>query len=136
MAQFAIAFDLDTVRMKADGLSESDRTRIYQTELPKALSKCGFTEHPQGSLYHTNSEHDPIIAIIQLQSILKTDAPQFCKYVNKIHVFRMDHWSDVTSAISTNVSSNIPEIEIIKEQEFITELALSDSKTIPVSGEG
>lgn len=40
MAQYAIAFDLETNAMKQDGLSESDRTKIYQTETPKALSDC------------------------------------------------------------------------------------------------
>ena len=66
MAQYAIAFDLDTTAMTAAGLSAGDRTRIYQTEIPNALASCGFTAHPQGSLYHTEEDQNPITAIMQL----------------------------------------------------------------------
>lgn len=52
MAQYAIAFDLNTKAMKAAGLKDADITRVYQTEIPEALASCGFTVHPQGSLYH------------------------------------------------------------------------------------
>ncbi len=38
MAQYAIAFDLDTKQMTGDGLVAADRTNIYQTEIPSALN--------------------------------------------------------------------------------------------------
>lgn len=100
MAQYAIAFDLDTAAMAANGVSAAGKTRIYQTEIPQALSSCGFTAHPQGSLYHTESEQDPITALMKLQGALKTLAPSFCVYVKRVHVFRMEEWSDVTSLIA------------------------------------
>jgi virulence-associated protein VapD len=100
MALYAIAFDLDTTAMRAAGLSHSDRTRIYQTEIPAALSPCGFTAHPQGSLYHTESDQDPIQALMRLQAALTDGAPQFCRYVRRVHVFRMEEWSDVTELLA------------------------------------
>lgn len=122
MAQYAIAFDLDTKAMKNDGISATQRTNIYQTEIPDALASCGFTAHPQGSLYHTESEQNPITAIMQLQSALKDNAPRFCKYVSRVHVFRMEEWSDVTELISeANVPSASPPTaeEELAEQEDI-----------------
>jgi len=97
MAQYAIAFDLDTKRMKADGVAIAS---VYNTEIPNALKAVGFTAHPQGSLYHTEAEQNPITAIMTLQSGLKKDAPQFCKYVRRVHVFRMEEWSDVTKLLA------------------------------------
>jgi virulence-associated protein VapD len=118
MAQYAIAFDLDTKQMTADLLSQSDRTNIYQTEIPTALSACGFTAHPQGSLYHTESEQNPINAIMKLQGSLTSKAPRFCKYVKRVHVFRMEEWSDVTELITGHSASDSPDAEEeLEEQE-------------------
>lgn len=118
MAQYAIAFDLDTAAMRANGVTDSQRTRIYSTEIPNALASCGFTAHPQGSLYHTESERDPITAIMQLQSTLKTQAPNFCSYVKRVHVFRLEEWSDVTALIADRPAAGQPDaIEEIAEQD-------------------
>lgn len=120
MAQYAIAFDLDTRRMTEDGLSAADRTRIYQAEIPEALRSCGFTAHPQGSLYHTESDQDPISAIMRLQGALRDNAPQFCVYVRRVHVFRMEEWSDVTPLIANRPSASAPDAEEeIAEQDDI-----------------
>ncbi|MBN3959812.1 hypothetical protein [Nostoc sp. NMS8] len=119
MAQYAIAFDLKTSLMKADGMTQSQITYVYQTEIPSALANCGFTAHPQGSLYHTELEKDPINALMQLQSILKNEAPKFCKYVNSVDVFRMEEWSDVTPLIANRPSADTPSPQDeVEEQEI------------------
>jgi len=111
MAHYAIAFDLDTNAMRAGGLSQADITNVYQTEIPQALAHCGFTAHPQGSLYHTEEEQDPITALMQLQSTLKGQAPRFCKYVRRVHVFRMEEWSDVTPLLAEHEAAGEPGAE-------------------------
>jgi len=126
MAQYAIAFDLDTKAMKAAGLSDAHRTRIYQTEIPQALAGCGFTAHPQGSLYHTESDQNPITAIMTLQGALKTNAPSFCTYVRRVHVFRMEEWSDVTALIAERKAEGPPDAE--------EELAESDDLALAQMG--
>lgn len=120
MAQYAIAFDLDTAAMRANDVSDADRTRIYQTEIPTALAGCGFTAHPQGSLYHTEAEHDPITAIMRLQSSLQNDAPNFCQYVRRVHVFRMEEWSDVTNLVANRNAAGAPdaEEELAEQEDF------------------
>ncbi len=122
MAQYAIAFDMDTTAMKADGLSQSSITGLYQTEIPNALNAAGFTAHPQGSLYHTEDDQNPITAIMQLQNILRAQAPIFCRYVRRVHIFRMEEWSDVTALILQKPSippSLVTPEEEIEEQEII-----------------
>ena len=120
MAQYAIAFDLDTTAMRNAGLTQSQITGIYQTEIPQALGACGFTAHPQGSLYHTESEQDPITALMQLQSTLKKQAPLFCQYVRRVHVFRMEEWSDVTPLIAEHEAAGEPTAEEeVNEQETL-----------------
>ena len=124
MAQYAVAFDLDTTAMKNDGLTRSETTSIYQKEIKDALASCGFTAHPQGSLYHTEKDQDPITAIMKLQSTLKNEAPSFCKYVNRIHVFRMEEWSDVTELIANKPSAPSPTgEEELDEEELSREIA-------------
>lgn len=124
MAHYAIAFDLDTKAMRDEGLTDSARARVYQTEIPQALTQCGFTAHPQGSLYHTESEQNPITAIMQLQSALTQNAPNFCRYVRRVHVFRMDEWSDVTTLIANRPAAASPTAdEELSEQEDINAAA-------------
>jgi virulence-associated protein VapD len=108
MAEYAITFDLDTTAMKNDGMSPSDITTVYQQEIPDALKTCGFTAHPQGSLYHTEVSQDPITAVMKLQSALRTQAPNFCKYVRRVHVFRMEEWSDVPELIANKPAPCTP----------------------------
>lgn len=100
MARYAIAFDMDTKSMENDGVTASQRTGIYQKEIISALAECGFTAHAQGSLYHTEADTDGIASIMKLQDTLKTKAPNFCRYAKRIHVFRMEEWSDVTELIT------------------------------------
>jgi virulence-associated protein VapD len=88
--------------MKAAGLTKYQIVSVYQKEIPEALAQCGFVVHPQGSLYHTNTEQNPITAIMKLQSSLQQGAPQFCQFVRKVQVFRMEEWSDVTDLIRTS----------------------------------
>lgn len=126
MAHYAIAFDLDTAGMKSAGSSQSDITRVYQTEIPQALAKCGFTAHPQGSLYHTESEQDPITALMELQGTLQREAPSFCRFVKRVHVFRMEEWSDVTSLIADRPAAPAPDAE--EEFEEQESLALAEGR--------
>lgn len=124
MALYAIAFDLDTVAMRTAGLSKSDRTKIYQTEIPRALESCGFTVHPQGSLYHTEADQNPITAIMTLQAAMTGKAPQFCQYVRRVHVFRMEEWSDVTSLLANRSAAEPPTgEEELEKQEELDEIA-------------
>ena len=122
MAQYAIAFDLDTVAMARCGLTDSQVSRIYNVEIPQALRNIGFTAHPQGSLYHTEIDQNPVQAIVQLQSGLKTNAPNFCEFVKKVHLFRMEEWSDITDlvTISRRDAIEIPEetIETLSQNFF------------------
>jgi len=111
MAQYAIAFDLDTTAMRQAGLADAEVTRIYQTEIPDALRGCGFTAHPQGSLYHTEIEHDPITALMTLQSALRDNARNFCRFVRRVHVFRMEEWSDVTELLAQHPAAAAPDAE-------------------------
>ena len=136
MALYAIAFDLDTVSMRNDGLTKSQRTRIYQKEIPEALAECGFNAHPQGSLYHTVGEQNPIHAIMQLQATMKGKAMQFCKYVKRVHVFRMEEWSDVTTLLSNKPEAGPPApAEELDQQEEFDEVAdqLEPAEAEPVA---
>jgi virulence-associated protein VapD len=124
MAQYAIAFDLDTAGMRAAGFTNAQVVGVYQKEIPNALAASGFTAHPQGSLYHTQIEHDPITAIMTLQSTLRTQAPNFCTYVKRVHVFRMEEWSDVTALIANHSAAAGPDAEEeIEEQDVLNDAA-------------
>lgn len=120
MAQYAIAFDLSTKTMRADGMTKSEITSVYNTEIPQALASCGFTVHAQGSLYHTEADQNPITAIMQLQSTLTGKAPKFCKYVKRVHVFRMEEWSDVTALIANREADAVVDPEEEAEEDELT----------------
>lgn len=104
MAQYAISFDLDRVAMVNDGYTDAQiNNNVYSKEVRDALGACGFTEHPEGSVYHTPpmGDEDSLIPIIQLQTTLRAQAPTFCRYVRSIHLFKMEGWSNITPHIQT-----------------------------------
>ncbi len=110
MAQYAIAFDMDTTRMKADGMTRVDITNLYQKEIRAALESCGFPVHIQGSVYRTNTESNQLSILIALQSGLRTKAPTFCKYVKVAHIFRIEEQSEITGLISTAPQSDTTDL--------------------------
>jgi hypothetical protein len=55
---------------------------------------------------------------MRLQGSLRDGAPTFCRYVRRVHVFRMEEWSDVTSLIANRPAAGPPEAEEeLAEQE-------------------
>ena len=120
--------------MRSAGLSQAQIVTVYQREIPNALDACGFTAHPQGSLYHTEADQDPITAIMRLQNSLQTIAPTFCRYVRRVNVFRMEEWSDVTGLIATappNAPAGTPEAEEeLDEAEIVAEV---EAAATPIS---
>lgn len=108
--RYAIAFDLNNKAMKADGLSRAEIATIYQTEIPKALTECGFDDHAQGSLYLTKDDVDPLAVIINLQATLDALAPNFRLYAHRVHIFEVQAWSDVTGSL-TNTPAAAPMVK-------------------------
>ena len=107
--------------MREAGLTQAQIVTVYQREIPEALARCGFTAHPQGSLYHTEAEQNPITAIMRLQGALTGDAPTFCQYVRRVHVFRMEEWSDVTDLIANRPAAGPPDAdEEVEEADIET----------------
>ena len=68
------------------------------------------------SKYKTKNPLNTIIAL----NVLKELAPNFCKYAARIHVFRMEEWSDVTERLTGHKSQSLKIInsnEISKKAE-------------------
>jgi virulence-associated protein VapD len=96
MPKYAIAFDLETAAMKSDYLEPSEITQIYQS-IPDALRSCGVTDRLQKSLYHVEMKEDHSAAITRLRDALHRLAPDFRHYVSRVHIYRVEEWSDVTA---------------------------------------
>lgn len=57
---------------------------------------------------------------MKLQNLLKTLAPSLCKYVKRVHVFRMEEWSDMTPLISNKAASRVVTAEEeLEKQEIV-----------------
>lgn len=94
---YAISFDLDTTRMKVDGVSPSP---IYNVEIPRALKSCGFGRKLQRSTYATSEDEvEALRALVALESTIKSQAPNFAKYAKHVYVFRTDSWTCITHII-------------------------------------
>ena len=93
MADYVIAFDISTRRMKADG-RESSIAKAYSS-LGTLLHSCGFTEKIQQSTYRSNN-NDGINSLIEVLA-RKAELPLFCKYADRVHFLRCDDHSDITA---------------------------------------
>lgn len=61
---------------------------------------------------------------MKLSQTLKVKAPRFCKYVRKVHVFRMEEWSDVTNLIASKdnqVAGTAMDVDEEIEQDELTD---------------
>lgn len=117
MPQFVVTFDVDWKAMKAAGYSDSQiNNKLYKDEIETALADCGFTAHPEGSVYHTEhqDETDSLRSVVKLKGSLSRLAPTFCKYVRSIHLFRMDGMSNILADVQdpniagAMVPANVP----------------------------
>lgn len=107
MPRVAFSFDLDTVAMRSDSVSEADKTKIYQKEGPTALASLGFTNSPEGSLYITGVMTGSEIMMLSMDfdRRMRKMAPNFCKYVRSAHLMQVDDSSaNITSRLNGTVN--------------------------------
>jgi virulence-associated protein VapD len=98
MADYVIAFDISTKKMKEDG-QDAQINKTY-TSLSKLLRSCGFTEKIQHSTYKTNN-NDGINSLIELLARIekqarKEEPPLYCQYAERVHFLRCEEHSDIT----------------------------------------
>jgi virulence-associated protein VapD len=93
MADYVIAFDISTKKMKEEG-KEGSINKAY-TSLGRLLRSCGFTEKIQRSTYRTNNS-DGINSLIELLA-RKDELPLFCRFAERVHFLRCDDHSDITN---------------------------------------
>ena len=97
MGNKAIIFDISTKRMREDGLTDSEISRVYSL-IGKELYESGFNERVQQSVYRT-TQGDGINALLTLLG-RKDRFPLFCKYKERVHWMGCDEYSDVTNAFN------------------------------------
>ena len=97
MGNKAIIFDVSTKRMREDGLTDSEISRVYSL-IGKELYESGFNERVQQSVYRT-TQGDGINALLTLLG-RKDRFPIFCKYKERVHWMGCDEYSDVTKAFN------------------------------------
>jgi hypothetical protein len=56
-----------------------------------------------------------------LQGTLKREAPTFCQFAKRIHVFRMEEWSDVTNLIANRPSKKVD----VKDDQEVEDVMLA-----------
>lgn len=95
MGNKALIFDISTKRMKEDGMTDSDVSKIYAV-IAKELRQAGFDDRIQQSVYRTTNG-DGINALISLLNH-KDRFPLFCEYKERVHWMGCDEYSDVTHA--------------------------------------
>lgn len=98
MADYVIAFDISTKKMKEEG-QQAAINKAY-TSLGKLLHSCGFTERIQRSTYRTNN-NDGINSLIELLG-RKNELPLFCRFAERVHFLRCDDHSDITNKFRSN----------------------------------
>jgi virulence-associated protein VapD len=103
MGNKALIFDISVKRMKEDGMSKSDISKVYSM-LGKELAEAGFDDRIQHSVYRTTNG-DGINALISLLGN-KDRFPLFCKYKERVHWMGCDEYSDVTNAFDCHQTAS------------------------------
>lgn len=98
MARYAICYDLDTKLMEQDGLTDSNKTQVYE-QGKRVLSNNGFTHHMQRSMYGTADADDSFERVVGLPMALRENAPDFCHYLNRFEVVRILESANILNVI-------------------------------------
>lgn len=96
MANFAIAFDLDTETLKQTYPNESFNNAY--ADIRKVLESCGFTRQ-QGSVYFGDNNVDAVKAVMATQKIAKR-FDWFRPSVKDIRLLRIEDDNDLMIAIN------------------------------------
>jgi len=99
MGNKALIFDISTKRMREDGLSDSEISKVY-TIIGKELREAGFDERIQHSAFRSTN-NDGVNSLLRLLS-RKDHYPMFCTYKERVHWMGCDEYSDVTEAFDIN----------------------------------
>lgn len=95
MGNKALIFDISTKRMKEDGMTDSEVSKIYAV-MAKELRQAGFDDRIQKSVYRTTNGNG-INALINLLKN-KKNFPVFCQYKDRVHWMGFDEYCDITDA--------------------------------------
>ena len=95
MGNKALIFDISTKRMKEDGMTDSEISKVYSI-IAKELYQAGFDDRIQHSVYRTTNG-DGINDLINLLG-QKERFPLFCQYKGRVHWTGCDEYSDITHA--------------------------------------
>ena len=94
----AITYDLNTKAMKANGLTRSEITGIYN-QGKKVFEANGMSNHCQYSMYATKDTDDALKTVIKVVGELKTNAQDFCRYLSRFAIVHIDDSVDVTDLL-------------------------------------
>ncbi len=94
----AITYDLNTKAMKANDLTQSQITAIYN-QGKKVFEANGMSDHIQFSMYATKDTDDALKTIIKVVGALPAQAPDFCRYLSRFNVVHIDDSVDLTDLL-------------------------------------
>lgn len=94
----AIIYDLNTKAMKADNLTKSEITAIYN-QGKKVFEANKMSNHLQYSMYATENTEDALKTIIKVVGELPTQAQDFCRYLSRFNIVHIDDSVDVTDLL-------------------------------------
>lgn len=102
MGTWAIAYDLDTKRMRDDGLNDSDRTTFYKS-IRERLAANHFETFQQLSIYTSEGENSLTHAFAACQALRQLDGSD--KYIKRLHLFRIDDLNDLLPVVADRPSA-------------------------------
>jgi virulence-associated protein VapD len=94
MPVYAVCFDLNTKLMKDDGLTKSEQTLIY-SKAKDLFGACGLKKHQQYSMYATEDTEEAFNLILKLPAKLKSQAQDFCKYLSRFDVVKIEDSANI-----------------------------------------
>jgi len=114
-SQWVIAYDLDVKGMQLAGYTQSNVTQYYNG-MKKILADHGFSKFSQLSLYMC----EPVEGVISLAIDVVDDlrAMPDNHFINRLHVFKVEEFSDLRPKVVKESSSNKDPIEEKIEEVF------------------
>jgi hypothetical protein len=91
------------------------QSKVKNRDDPRTIPRCSRPAWSDPGRRGTASRHRrPNVTPVALTA----NAPNFCRYVRRVHVFRMEEWSDVTELLARRPAAPAPEAEEeLEEQE-------------------
>jgi virulence-associated protein VapD len=118
---YVYVFDLNNSAMRDQGgMTPAEIQNVYK-KIKRAMLACGFSDHPQCTVYSTRKPIVPGLARLSIIASLQEHAPEALVYTNHALLLRREDWSNLKADFPKIIPVSHPPRDELDDLEDLDE---------------